>query len=185
MGGLDEICYDEVHAPIYSYLGHWNRTSVMQSVCWLSLQGYISPSVNGLCFLSWGQSFSLHLLKEIALGCKCRCPSPSLPGSQNCSPEDIRKGVNLEGEGRGRNAGLEAEADTSYLGVVLLPASDGLTTGFLHCSSVWITRCPSGEGRRVIWDKDCLKDETHVSQMVPSSEKFIQAYKGYPVAAAS
>lgn len=51
-GDLDKIHCDEVCVPIYSYLGHQNRASVVQSVCWLSIQGYISPSVNALCFLS-------------------------------------------------------------------------------------------------------------------------------------
>lgn len=49
---LDKIRCGEVHAPIYSYFGHWNRASVVQSLCWLSTQGYISPSVNALCLLS-------------------------------------------------------------------------------------------------------------------------------------
>lgn len=48
IGILDKIHCGEVHAPIYSYLGHWNRASLY----WLSIQGYISPSVNALCFLS-------------------------------------------------------------------------------------------------------------------------------------
>lgn len=51
-GFWTKICCGEVHAPIYSYLGHRNRASVVQSLCWLSAQGYISPSVNALCFLS-------------------------------------------------------------------------------------------------------------------------------------
>lgn len=51
-GDLDKTHCDEVHVPIYSYLGHQSRASVVQSVCWLSIQGYISPSVNALCFLS-------------------------------------------------------------------------------------------------------------------------------------
>lgn len=43
-------------------------------------------------------SFSLHSLKEIALDCKYRCPTSSLPASRHYSPEDLRKGVNLEGK---------------------------------------------------------------------------------------
>lgn len=84
-------------------------------------------------------SFSLHSLKEIALDCKYCCPSPSLPASQHYSPEDVRRRVNLEGKGRGKNGSSEDEAVITYLAVVLLPTSDRLTIfwpGFLRCSSI-------------------------------------------------
>lgn len=84
-------------------------------------------------------SFSLHSLKEIALDCKYRCPSPSLPASQHYSPEDVRPGINL---GRERSGSSEAEAVIAYLAVALLPTSDGLPMvflpGFLHYSSIFL-----------------------------------------------
>lgn len=64
MGILDNTCCGEVHAPIYSYLGHRNRASVVRSLCWLPTQGYISPSVNALCFLSWGQFFTAFIRRN-------------------------------------------------------------------------------------------------------------------------
>lgn len=42
-GDLDKTHCDEVHVPIYSYLGHQSRASVVQSVCWLSIQGSFHP----------------------------------------------------------------------------------------------------------------------------------------------
>lgn len=61
-------------------------------------------------------SFSLHSLEEIALDFKYCCPSPALPAS---SPEDVRKGVNLEGEESERNGSSEAETVIPYVEVVL------------------------------------------------------------------
>lgn len=95
-------------------------------------------------------SFSLHSLEKIALDFKYRCPSPSLPASQHYSPEDVRKGVNLEGEGSERNISSEAESVITYVAVVLLPASDGLTNflpGFLPCLSTLLDVNQEKEGK--------------------------------------
>lgn len=99
-------------------------------------------------------SFSLHSLEEIVLDFKYCCPSPALPASQPYSPEDVGKGVNLEGEESERNGSSEAETVIPYVAVVLLPAADGLTSflpGFLHylIRFLYLIRCQSGERRKV------------------------------------
>lgn len=131
-------------------------------------------------------SFSLHSLEEIALDFKYCCPSPSLPASQHYSPDNVRKGVNLEGKESERNGSSEAETVIIYVAVVLLPATDGLTSflpEFLHCLSTLLDVNQEKEGKLFALR---LSKGSGTSVSDGSFRKnFIQAYEDYLVAASS
>lgn len=131
-------------------------------------------------------SFSLHSLGEIALDFKYCCPSPSLPASQHYSPQDVRKGVNLEGEESERNGSSEAESVITYAAVVLLPAADGLTNffpGFLHCLSTLLDVNQEKEVK--LFDIRLSKGRGTCVLDGSFRKNLIQAYKGYLVEASS